>query len=276
MYATSTKKCQNEYIKNWKRVYRFPTTKQKERMADVRKAWLAAMVSVKSTLLITVDEADGTVALLLDPRLLWTKGARLMSFVAGMVATFLPQDFLPDCEVLRDVSGEKLEQLRVLLQNAVPDFGARAAAATLLFSSICDTTADVAAFHDKCDDQGPTLVLVKDTDGNAFGGYTRQSWRSPAGGRKYVSDPSAFLISVVNPFGMAPMLFPSSPGGCFSIIRDKTHGPSFGCGFGVIRSPDKYSWSSINGNQYINPTGIRHVLTGEIDFKYSLVEVYRL
>ena len=244
-------------------------------MADERAPWLRAIISVKYALPVPTDEDDDTVALLLDRRLVWTKGARLMSFVAGTVATFLPRDFLPDCEVLRDVPGEKLEQLRVLLNSAVPDFGARAAAATLLFSSICDTYADVVAFHDKCDDQGPTLVLVKDTDGNAFGGYTRQSWRSPAGGRKYVSDPSAFLISVVNPFGMAPMLFPST-GGCFSIIRDKTHGPSFGCGFAVIRSPYKYCWSSITGGQYHNPAGIRHVLSGEIDFKYSLVEVYRL
>jgi hypothetical protein len=231
----------------------------------------------KGALPVTTDEEkkkdDGTAALLFNPRLAWTKGARIMSFFAGIVATFLPRDFLTDCEVLRGISGKKLEQLRVLLKNAVPDFGARAAAATLLFSSTCDTIADVAAFHDKCDDQGPTLVLVKDTDGNVFGGFTQQSW---SGTKKYVSDPSAFLISVVNPFGMAPMLFPSSPGGCFAIIRDKTHGPSFGCGFAVIRSPHTYCWSMINGRQYANPTGIRHVLTGEIDFKYSLVEVYRL
>ena len=248
-------------------------------MADERALWLRAMVSLsaKGALPAPLDaekkKDDGTAALLLDRRLACTKGARITSFFAGIVATFIPRDFLPDCEVLRGVPGEKLEQLWVLLKNAVPDFGARAAAATLLFSSTCDSYADVVAFHDKCDDQGPTLVLVKDTDGNVFGGYTQQSW---SGTKKYVSDPSAFLISVVNPFGMAPMLFPSSPGGRFSIIRDKTHGPSFGCGFGVIRSPDKYCWSSINGNQYINPTGIRHVLTGEIDFKYSLVEVYRL
>lgn len=248
-------------------------------MADKRASWLLAMVSfsVKGALPAPTDEEkkkdDSTAALLLDRRLACTKGARIMSFFAGIVATFLPRDFLPDCEVLRGVPGEKLEQLRVLLTNAVPDFGARAAAATLLFSSTCDTIADVAAFHNKCDDQGPTLVLVKDTDGNVFGGYTKHSW---SGTKKYVSDPSAFLISVVNPFGMAPMLFPSSPGGRFSIIRDKTHGPSFGCGFGVIRSPDKYCWSNITGRQYANPTGIRHVLTGEIDFKYSLVEVYRL
>jgi hypothetical protein len=242
--------------------------------ADKRAPWLGAMVcfSAKDALPVLTSADDGSAALLLDRRLVRTKGARIMSFIAGTVATFLQKDFLPDCEVLRDVAGEKLKQLRVLLNTAVPDFKTRAAAATLLFSSTCDSYADVVAFHDKCDDQGPTLVLVKDTDGNVFGGYTQQSW---SGTKKYVSDPSAFLISVVNPFGMAPMLFPST-GGPFSIIRDKTHGPSFGCGFGVIRSPDKYCWSSINGNQYINPTGIRHVLTGEIDFKYSLVEVYSL
>ena len=113
-------------------------------MADERALWLRAMVSLsaKGAVPAPLDEEkkqdDGTAALLLDRRLAWTKGARIISFIAGMVATFLPRDFLSDCEVLRGVPGEKLEQLRVLLKNAIPDFGARAAAATLLFSSTCE------------------------------------------------------------------------------------------------------------------------------------------
>jgi hypothetical protein len=95
--------------------YRFlTTTQQKERMADVRKAWLGAMVNVKDALPVRTDDGEkdnGTAALLLDRRLVRTKGARIMSFIAGTVATFLQKDFLPDCEVLRDVAGEKLKQL---------------------------------------------------------------------------------------------------------------------------------------------------------------------
>ena len=31
-------------------------------------------------------------------------------------------------------------------------------------------------FHSKCDDKSNTLVIVKSSNGNVFGGYTEQSW----------------------------------------------------------------------------------------------------
>ena len=34
------------------------------------------------------------------------------------------------------------------------------------------------SFHECCDDQGPTLVLIKSSEGCIFGGYTTQSWNS--------------------------------------------------------------------------------------------------
>jgi hypothetical protein len=203
-------------------------------MADKRAPWLRAMVSLsaKGALPITADEEkkqdDGTAALLLDRRLAWTKGGRIMSFIAGIVATFLQKDFLPNCEVLRGVSGEKLEQLDNLLKTATPDFDARAAAAALLFRSTRDG-ANAAAFHERCDAKGPTLVLIKDTDGNVFGGYTQKDWGSKW---KYVSDPAAFLISVVSPHGTRPVLFPST-GSWASICCDSLCGPWFGAGIGV-------------------------------------------
>ena len=33
------------------------------------------------------------------------------------------------------------------------------------------------SFHECCDDQGPTLILFKSTEGYIFGGYTTQSWK---------------------------------------------------------------------------------------------------
>ena len=165
-------------------------------MADERGEWLSAMVSssVKGALPIY----DGTAALFLDRRLMRTKGARIMSFVAGMAATFLQKELLPDCEVLRGVSGETLEQLDDLLFNALPDFRARAAAANLLFRSTRDG-ATAASFHAHCDFKGLTLTLIKDTDGNVFGGYTSTSWESGRGnGLRYITDAAAFLVSIVN------------------------------------------------------------------------------
>lgn len=183
-------------------------------MADEREPWLRAMVSfsVNGVLPVPTEEKkkdDSTADLLLDRRLACTKGARIMSFLAGIVATFLRRDFLSDCEVLSDVPGEKLEQLRVLLTTALPDFRARAAATNLLFRSTRDG-ATAAAFHAHCDFKGPTLVLIKDTDGNVFGGYTQKNWSSPIYSGKGVRDPSAFLINIVSPHGTPPVLFPST------------------------------------------------------------------
>ena len=52
------------------------------------------------------------------------------------------------------------------------------------------------AFHEKCDNQGPTLTIIKsDLNGKVFGGYTSVSWRSPSS-RTYVKDEEAFLFSL--------------------------------------------------------------------------------
>ena len=32
------------------------------------------------------------------------------------------------------------------------------------------------SFHDYCDDKGPTLIVIKSSEGYIFGGYTTQSW----------------------------------------------------------------------------------------------------
>ena len=33
------------------------------------------------------------------------------------------------------------------------------------------------SFHEYCDDEGPTLIIIKSSEGWIFGGYTTQSWR---------------------------------------------------------------------------------------------------
>ena len=32
------------------------------------------------------------------------------------------------------------------------------------------------SFHEYCDDKGPTLIVIKSSEGWIFGGYTTQSW----------------------------------------------------------------------------------------------------
>jgi hypothetical protein len=61
-----------------------------------------------------------------------------------------------------------------------------------------------ADFHAKCDDKGDTVTIVKSTEGYIFGGYSDQSWKSN-GYDCYKSSSCAFLFSIVNPAGIAPM-----------------------------------------------------------------------
>jgi TLD len=49
-------------------------------------------------------------------------------------------------------------------------------------------------FHIKCDNKGPTIVLIKSTKGRVSGGYTSESWETPPG-NKWKQDQTAFLFS---------------------------------------------------------------------------------
>ena len=61
---------------------------------DARLAWFAAMVHAVTAKGVgstpAIADEDDTAALLLDPRLMWIKGARVKSFLAGTAASFLP------------------------------------------------------------------------------------------------------------------------------------------------------------------------------------------
>ncbi len=54
-----------------------------------------------------------------------------------------------------------------------------------------------AQFHSKVDGKLGTLSIIKSTNGNIFGGFTKLSW-SAAQGAGYYDDPSAYLISLTN------------------------------------------------------------------------------
>jgi hypothetical protein len=51
-------------------------------------------------------------------------------------------------------------------------------------------------FHSCCDSAGPTLILVQDSRGNAFGAYASRGWSSPAKA-VYQRAAGSFLFSLV-------------------------------------------------------------------------------
>ena len=121
-----------------------------------------------------------------------------------------------------------------------------------------------AAFHGACDDQGPTLTLIRSENGYTFGGYSpvpwsRSSyrsrvcqWRSPydvhgSSGLSLAETrrrPDAFLFSLVGPYcavAQFPFLKPQAaapPHAAYynlePIIYDSNAGPMFGNG----KTPD--------------------------------------
>ena len=47
-------------------------------------------------------------------------------------------------------------------------------------------------FHEKCDGKGPTIMIIKSTDGEIFGGYTEKSWKK----RENIPSPESFLFNL--------------------------------------------------------------------------------
>ena len=79
-------------------------------------------------------------------------------------------------------------------------------------------------FHNKCDNQGPTINLFKNEKGYIFGGYASISWNSNGG---QVPAPESFLFTLINMYNIVPTKFPNSNTER-SICNDAEYGPTFG------------------------------------------------
>jgi hypothetical protein len=102
-----------------------------------------------------------------------------------------------------------------------------------------------AAFHKKCDGNGPTLVLIVGQSGgqaaSVFGGYASQSWeRGPEiGPGKGIDAGNSFVFTVMNPFGDGIVKMAANERSGFASCAMLCHanwGPWFGDGFGVKSS----------------------------------------
>jgi hypothetical protein len=108
-----------------------------------------------------------------------------------------------------------------------------------------------ADFHAKCDEKGATVTIVKSTEGCIFGGCSDMSW---VGNGKYKSSSRAFLFSIVNPAGLAPMKLPltgernNKAVYCYSL-----YGPAFGDLAIRDKCNIKKNFSSRLGSSYTLP-----------------------
>ena len=85
-------------------------------------------------------------------------------------------------------------------------------------------------FHSKCDEKGPTVVIIKTTDGGVIGGYTNTSWSSKSKNGVFQPADEAFLFALSG-FGLSngPCKMPlKNADGDYAISNNSSYGPSFG------------------------------------------------
>ena len=149
-------------------------------------------------------------------------------------------------------------------------------------------------FHTRCDGCPKTLTIVKSSNGNIFGGYTRVPWQSleydVQNGYKY--DQTAFLFSLVND-EKRPVIFEHTNASLTinetctraSVWSSKRHGPIFGAGHDLFicdcSNTIAKSYSNL-GYIYTHaeyPKGsdrIKDILAGSRYFKVDEIEVFQI
>lgn len=63
------------------------------------------------------------------------------------------------------------------------------------------------SFHNKCDNKGPTYVIIKNGKGNIFGGFASISWQSDG---SYQNATDCFIFTLTNAYDTEPTKFPSN------------------------------------------------------------------
>ena len=95
------------------------------------------------------------------------------------------------------------------------------------------------AFHNKCNNKGSTISLIKNEKGYIFGGYASNDWQG--GNGNYKSAPDSFIFTLTNMYDISPTKFPNLDNKN-SIWNNPSYGPVFGDGkFDIaIRYPSSH------------------------------------
>jgi hypothetical protein len=132
-------------------------------------------------------------------------------------------------------------------------------------------------FHSKCDNKPNTLVVIKSTNGNVFGGYSEQTWNHIG---TYKADPNSFIFSLINKLNKPIKMKWSRNDG---IYCSNYYGPTFGGGHDLHiadRSNTNTSSYSNLGCSFTHPdyaygsNEAKSFLAGSFSFQVTEIEVY--
>jgi hypothetical protein len=131
-----------------------------------------------------------------------------------------------------------------------------------------------AAFHRLCDNQGPTVVLIKAKNGRVAAGYSCVSWKSGGGVRE--NNPNGFLCAIDSD-RLSLELF-KGVSGVSKIYQFANHGPDFYDGVCIMDKCDKnLSSSSKIGSGFVDVFGdkvYQSALFGSEHFTVAEYEVF--
>jgi len=133
---------------------------------------------------------------------------------------------------------------------------------------------DASSFHAKCDNKGPTIVVIKSGSGNIFGGYNSQHWHTSS---SYVST-GCWIYALENPQGVFCKFLQSGSSGAYC---GSGYGPTWGGGHDLHINSSMQSNSNYSSpNNFTQPasgfTGSlsNSTLAGSYNFTVAELEVW--
>jgi len=118
------------------------------------------------------------------------------------------------------LSDEDMDQLEDWIGTGPKQFN--------LLYSITRDGCGPAEFHKMCDNRGPTVTVVYNIQGSAFGGYTCLAWESSW---EWKRDDQAFLFQLSFSYNKRCRMFPSKKTNQ-GVFHGSSVGPMFGKGIG--------------------------------------------
>ena len=137
-------------------------------------------------------------------------------------------------------------------------------------------------FHEKCDNQGPTITLIKNEKGNIFGGFSSISWTSQG---CWKQAPNSFLFTLTNIYGTNPTKFQLKNNNDSHAIYDhSSYGPIFGQSHDLWVTNDFFNNGIHSSFPYTYEDSIgkgKSIFTGDTNnnttnFKVKEIEVFKL
>ena len=200
---------------------------------------------------------------------------RICSIYEDSISTWCPiQKFatlIIDSEILLESKREKEFVDKILEWSGYKNM-------ELIYRGTRDGTTSL-KFHEKCDNQGPTICLYKNEKGYIFGGYASVSWSTTING--YYKAPDCFIFTLTNIHNIEPTKF-KAKNSTDIVFHGSSHGPHFGGDIKIFEDFNQSQAISKFPDDYEDCLGKgKSIFTGDQNnnngyFKVKEIEVFKM